>query len=448
MAETWYASFDDFRSAEKAVGALLDHGMDPKDVSLIGQRSEIGQELHAEHGVTTTTGADAAVGAGKGAAAGLAVGSLGALASLLIPGFGLVLGGGALATALGTAAGTTAAGAVAGGLAGFLQDQGVEADTAQDYAQSVERGGAVLQLQLPSGKLSEADAEQMLHKYNARNVQWRGDEPAKTHEAPRLRPRKHLEQAAALSSARYSQLEETAPLSDANMTPVEPLGGPVVAGESTMNQNEKRSIPVFEEELMVGKREVIRGGKRVETFVEEVPAQEQVSLREERVHVQRRPVNRIASLTDFDAFQEGSFEVLETTEEPVIAKRARVVEEVIISKELTEHVETVHDTVRRTDVRITEIQADFERDYQERYAAAPNPVASSFRDLRPAYEYGHELAMDEKYQNADWEQLEANARNQWPDKEHRSTWDEVREAVRYGYERVRTSFSGGKTSTP
>jgi stress response protein YsnF len=441
MAEPaiWYASFDDFHSAEKAVGALLDHGMDHQDVSLIAQRSDIGQELNAEHGVTTTTGADAAAGAGKGAGVGLAVGSLGALASLLIPGFGLVLGGGALATALATAAGTTAAGALAGGVAGFLEDQGVEADTARDYARHVEQGGAVIQVRLPSGELSEAEGEQILHKYNARNVQWLGEQSGRPSKAPVLRRPRQID---------ANRLEELAPLSDANMTPVEPLGGPVVAGEPNLSTGvSPQRIPVFEEELMVGKREVLKGGKRIETFVSEVPAQEQVSLREERVRVQRRPVNRVADLTDIDAFQEGSFEVLETIEEPVIAKRARVVEEVIISKEMTERVETVHETVRRTDVRIHEIQADFERDYQERFASAePNAVAASFKDMKPAYEYGHELALDEKYHGADWEQLEANARNEWPERQHRNAWDEVREAVRYGYEKVRNSFSGQRPS--
>ena len=40
---------------------------------------------------------------------------------------------------------------------------------------------------------------------------------------------------------------------------------------------------------------------------------------------------------------------------PVIAKEARVVEEVVVGKTATDRVETVTDTVRRTDVEVEEI---------------------------------------------------------------------------------------------
>jgi hypothetical protein len=169
MSETLYATFSDYKMAEKAVGALLDHGLNKDAVTLIANNSG-DHESHAEHGITTTTGADAAAGAAKGAGIGLAVGALGALASLLIPGFGLVTGGGALATALGAAAGTTAGGAAAGGLAGFLQDQGVDEAAALDYEAAVKRGGALVELHLPSGDIGSVQAEQILNKYNATNI--------------------------------------------------------------------------------------------------------------------------------------------------------------------------------------------------------------------------------------------------------------------------------------
>ncbi|MEO8072587.1 MAG: DUF2382 domain-containing protein [Acidobacteriota bacterium] len=57
-------------------------------------------------------------------------------------------------------------------------------------------------------------------------------------------------------------------------------------------------------------------------------------------------------------FQEGSFEIKTQAEIPVISKTARVVEEVVISKKMTEHAETVRDSVKRTDVRIEEIRPD------------------------------------------------------------------------------------------
>jgi stress response protein YsnF len=114
------------------------------------------------------------------------------------------------------------------------------------------------------------------------------------------------------------------------------------------------AIPVVEEELRVGTREVESGGERVDTRVEETPVEEQVTLREERVHVDRRPVNRPASDADFDRVQEGAVEVRERREEAVVDKQARVVEEVVINRDVEERTETIRDTVRRTDVDVDE----------------------------------------------------------------------------------------------
>jgi uncharacterized protein (TIGR02271 family) len=116
------------------------------------------------------------------------------------------------------------------------------------------------------------------------------------------------------------------------------------------------TIPVVEEELQVGKREVERGGVRVESRVEETPVTEEVQLREERVHVERRPVDRPVTDTD-KAFREGTLEVTERAEEAVVSKSARVVEEVVVGKEVEEHTETVRDTLRRTDVDVQEVNS-------------------------------------------------------------------------------------------
>lgn len=113
-------------------------------------------------------------------------------------------------------------------------------------------------------------------------------------------------------------------------------------------------IPVIEEDLRVGKREVEGGGVRVRTRVVERPVEEVVRLREERVNVERRPVNRPVSETDLNAFREGTFELRERREEAVVDKTARVVEEVAINKQVGERTETVRDTIRKTDVDVEE----------------------------------------------------------------------------------------------
>ena len=113
-------------------------------------------------------------------------------------------------------------------------------------------------------------------------------------------------------------------------------------------------IPVVEEELAVGKREIQRGGARIHTRVTERPVSEQVTLHEEHVSVERHAVDRPVSGADA-AFREGDITLTETQEVPVVAKEARVVEEVVVGKTATDRVETVQDTVRRTDVEVEEI---------------------------------------------------------------------------------------------
>ena len=120
------------------------------------------------------------------------------------------------------------------------------------------------------------------------------------------------------------------------------------------------SIPVVEEELAIGKRTVDQGGVRVYRRVIEIPVEESINLREEHVVVERHAMDR--PVTDADLALQGNqtFELTETAEEAVVGKTAHVVEEVIVGKSATEHMEHIHDTVRHTEVAIEEIKPESE----------------------------------------------------------------------------------------
>lgn len=113
-------------------------------------------------------------------------------------------------------------------------------------------------------------------------------------------------------------------------------------------------IPIAEEELHVGKREVGHGRVRIQSRVVERPVQEQVTLRDETVSVERRPASGTmrAGSAGNDPFQERTIEVEERDEEAVVSKDARVKEELVVRKDVEERTETVSDTVRRTEVDI------------------------------------------------------------------------------------------------
>jgi uncharacterized protein (TIGR02271 family) len=127
------------------------------------------------------------------------------------------------------------------------------------------------------------------------------------------------------------------------------------AGERNLDE-QADVLPVVQEELKVGKRAVDRGGVRVIQRVTEQPVRELVKLHEERAFVDRRAVDRPATEEDLTNFREGTIEVRETTEEPVVAKEARVVEEVRVGKQSQDRTETINDTVRRKDVDVQRVE--------------------------------------------------------------------------------------------
>jgi uncharacterized protein (TIGR02271 family) len=125
----------------------------------------------------------------------------------------------------------------------------------------------------------------------------------------------------------------------------------VTGTDARLTDRGEEVIPVAEEQLRVGKRDVSHGRVRIRSYVVETPVEEQVTLREERVAVERRPVDR--ALGDAEqAFQERTIEAEERGEEAVVSKEARITEEVVVRKEAEQRTETVSDTVRQTEVEV------------------------------------------------------------------------------------------------
>lgn len=172
MKDNIYASLPNHESAVKAVGALLDHGVKPENISILMKTMpSIDNEAQsvrnqAQQGITVTTTEDAVEGAKKGATVGLGLSVIAAIASVAIPGVGLVLGGGALATALIGVAATTAAGAVSGSVAGYLMDQGIESHHAEEFTRTVEAGGALIGVSYLGGTVISQEIIGLLQKYD------------------------------------------------------------------------------------------------------------------------------------------------------------------------------------------------------------------------------------------------------------------------------------------
>ena len=188
------------------------------------------------------------------------------------------------------------------------------------YSQSVQSGSTVLTIKAPDQHV--ASVMSILERHNPIDI----DERASTY---------GLTQTSASTSATQ----------------------PYVAGARDTTAGDGGVIQLSEEQLVVGKRLVNRGTTRVRRFVTEVPVEEQVTLRDETVKVERHAVtgDRPVSGT---AFTDQTIEMTEMDEEAVVGKTARVREEVSLRKEAVDRVETVKDTVRREDVEIEQMPSE------------------------------------------------------------------------------------------
>ncbi len=422
MTKTIVGLYDNFNDAQHAVQDLVDNGFRRDDISLVANNAtgEFDQyDTNRDRDRHTRTDEDdisPTEGAGIGAGIGGAIGGIGGLLMgiglLAIPGVGPALAAGPIVSML-VGAGI---GAATGGVAGALVNMGVPEEEAGYYAEGVRRGSTLVNISVPDERANDA-ANIMSHHnpidIDRRAASWREqgwtgyDHTAQPYNKDQIRQ----------EHERYRTLE---------------------------TQGGEAAIPVIEEEMQVGKRQVQRGGARVHTYVSEHPVQEQVRLREEHVDVERRPVNRPVNDADRAAFQEGSFEVTETSEQAVVQKSARVIEEVLIHKDVGERTETVSDTVRRTEVDVDQTgsaravgQTPFRaEDFRSRYNSKLGQSGYSYEEIVPVYQYGYGLGSDSRYSNRKWSQVEPEAHRMWEER-NPGTWEQFKGEIQHAWDKAR-----------
>jgi len=304
------------------------------------------------------------------------------------------------------------------------------------YAEALRRGGCLLSADADNDQMREL-AVQVMNRHDPvdmdeRAAHWRSQGWTGYDEnAPRMSEAEIARERSLYTQGRDMSLSESAGMS------ISPDQKPSQAPEVRSAQaasSETARIPVVEEELRVGKRLVQSGGVRVYQHVTEKPVHESVQLREEHVHVERHALDQPASEADLAAFKEGTIEMREMAEEPVVSKTAHVVGEVLINKETSEHTEDINDTLRSTDVEVERLgdDADFRRHWQSTYGAA----GARYEDYDAAYRYGSSIVGTEGFKNYRWQDAEPALRSDWEAHHPESAWDKVKDAVRYAAEKV------------
>lgn len=346
MSKTVVGLFDDFQDAQTVVRDLTGAGFRRESISIAANQTASGYTGNGsdfsagDSPAANAAGKDATVGAGVGGVVGLLVG----LGLLTIPGIGPVLAAGPIIAAIGTTAAGAGIGAAAGGIIGGLTHLGVPKEHAEYYAEGVRRGGTLVTVDAPDNMAQQA--VDIMNGNGAVDIDTRGASYRSSGYTG------YSETAAPYATEDITRERET--YRTANTGRTGNADAMNTGAATNVNAQGETVIPIVEEELVVGKRQVQGGGARIHTYVTERPVDASVTLREEHVTVDRRPVDRAATDADM-AFGEKSFDITETSEEAVVGKTSRIVEEVVVGKTATDRTETVRDTVRRTDVEVEEL---------------------------------------------------------------------------------------------
>ncbi len=198
------------------------------------------------------------------------------------------------------------------------------------YGQTVLDGGAVLSLRVPDNEVAHASAVLDIHR------------PVDVHDRAvtlGVAPAAHVES--------VQDKIESVPLAATQTVAVSPK----------LADAQPEVLRLAEEQLEVGKEMAETGRTRVRRFVTEKEVAADVTLHEEHAEVLRKAIADTAFVGDIDWADE-EIEVVETAEHAVAKKTAKIVEEVALRKGGADHVETIHDKLRRQQVEIERVGAD------------------------------------------------------------------------------------------
>jgi len=140
-------------------------------------------------------------------------------------------------------------------------------------------------------------------------------------------------------------------------------------------EKNEQILRLADEQLNVGKRMIETGKTRVRRFVTERDVSADVTLHEEHSEILRRAVTDPKFLADVD-WTDKSIEVIETAEQALVSKTAKVVEEIALKKIGSDHVQTLHEKVRRQEVEIEHLGANGKKTIEK---VSPELVAASMK---------------------------------------------------------------------
>jgi stress response protein YsnF len=197
------------------------------------------------------------------------------------------------------------------------------------YGSTIDDGGTVVSVRVPPDQVAQASGILDLHH------------PIDIHDravTANIAPAAQVESAAKSIAAMPLAKEQT------------------VAVTPKMAEIHGDTLRLAEEQLQIGKKMVEAGRTRVRRFTTERDVAQDVTLHEEHAELLRKAISQPAELTDVD-WADSALEVIETKEHALVSKTARVVEEISLRKKGDDHVETIHEKLRRQQAEVEQVDA-------------------------------------------------------------------------------------------
>jgi hypothetical protein len=370
--------FDRIEDAQNAVQELLGEGFQRDELNFISRDSSgnYSREIQANRPIDPEeTGDSASAGAGIGAVLGGLTGVLIGLGALAIPGIGPVIAAGPIAAGLAGAG----IGAVSGGVIGALVDMGIPEEHANIYAEGVRRGATLVTVRVDDAQVDRALA--VLNRHHPVDIE---------------------QHSSAWKQQNWSRFDETSePLHRNAMEynrPQMPTPRPVENRPMQDAGYQGRTVPVTGEET---------GQNREHLNLDYGDLGDP------------KPHPGATGDRERGAWHE---EVLGNPNPPQPGPPGV----------------DVHAPPSPSDMgggaRLG--WGRYEPIFQDHYQRIYGMRGTSFEEYRPAYQYGYEFAQQPRYRDLDWFAVEPELRSEWQRRGERSTWDDVKDAVRYAWDSI------------
>jgi len=196
-------------------------------------------------------------------------------------------------------------------------------------------------------------------------------------------------------------------------------------------------VPLAEERLTVGTRQVTLGEAKIRKTVVEEQQTVPVTLTHEEVHIEEITVAERPA-TGAMLFQEETIRVALRGEEAVVTKTAFVTGEVVIEKDAVSEERQITDTVRKQRVDVDKAYREARTGIEQAHTASAKTTGRTFAQAEPNYRAGFDAAHDARHAGREFAEAEPELRAQHTAAgQDESIWAQLRQDIRAGWDKAR-----------